>query len=59
MITDFDREGAALAAEASAGAQRAAGQLHNPTDKARNIARRETFIFETTAILPDLISGWC
>jgi hypothetical protein len=59
MITDFDREGAALAAEAKRGDHRAAGQLHNPTDKARNIARRETFIFETTAILPDLISGWC
>jgi hypothetical protein len=59
MITDFEREGFALAAEARAGAQRAAGQPHNPTDKARNIARRETFLFETTAILPILVSGWC
>jgi len=59
MITEFGREALALAAEAKTGAHRAAGQLHNPTDKARNIARRETFIFETTAILPDLFSGWC
>jgi hypothetical protein len=51
MITDFDREGFAPAAEARAGIQRAAGQPHNPTDNARNIARRETFDFENTATL--------
>jgi hypothetical protein len=59
MITNFGREGFALAAAARAGAQRAAGQPHNPTDKARNIARRETFNFKTTATLPILVNGWC